>query len=49
MLEMALAVGFIALQSVVLLVALLIMIAFLLLADRKVWATVQMRRGPNVV
>ena len=49
MLEMALAVGFIALQSVVLLVALLIMIAFLLLADRKVWAAVQMRRGPNVV
>lgn len=49
MLEMFLAVGFIALQSVVLLVALLIMIAFLLLADRKVWAAVQMRRGPNVV
>ncbi|MCC0056936.1 MAG: NADH-quinone oxidoreductase subunit NuoH [Rhodobiaceae bacterium] len=39
----------IALQSVVLLVALLIIIAFLLLADRKVWAAVQMRRGPNVV
>jgi NADH-quinone oxidoreductase subunit H len=49
MLEMALAVGFIALQSVVLLVSLLILIAFLLLADRKVWAAVQMRRGPNVV
>jgi NADH-quinone oxidoreductase subunit H len=49
MLEMLLTVGFIALQSVVLLVALLIMIAFLLLADRKVWAAVQMRRGPNVV
>jgi NADH-quinone oxidoreductase subunit H len=30
-------------------VALLIMIAFILLFDRKVWAAVQMRRGPNVV
>ena len=49
MLEMLLTVGFIALQSVVLLVSLLILIAFLLLADRKVWAAVQMRRGPNVV
>ncbi len=36
-------------QSVVLLVALLVTIAFLLLMDRKVWAAVQMRRGPNVV
>jgi NADH-quinone oxidoreductase subunit H len=36
-------------QSVVLLVALLVIIAFLLLMDRKVWAAVQMRRGPNVV
>jgi NADH-quinone oxidoreductase subunit H len=36
-------------QSVVLLVALLVMVAFLLYADRKVWAAVQMRRGPNVV
>src|SRR5215471_5151839 len=36
-------------QSVVLLVVLLIIIAFLLLMDRKVWAAVQMRRGPNVV
>ena len=30
-------------------VVLLVMLAFLLLADRKVWAAVQMRRGPNVV
>lgn len=30
-------------------VLLLIMIAFILLFDRKVWAAVQMRRGPNVV
>jgi NADH-quinone oxidoreductase subunit H len=36
-------------QSVVLLVVLLITIAFLLLMDRKVWAAVQLRRGPNVV
>src|SRR6476619_1671187 len=38
-----------AFQSVVLLVALLVSVAFLLLMDRKVWAAVQMRRGPNVV
>src|SRR5919204_5886726 len=37
------------LQSAALLVALLIIIAFLLLMDRKVWAAVQLRRGPNVV
>ncbi len=36
-------------QSVALLVALLVIIAFLLYADRKIWAAVQMRRGPNVV
>jgi NADH-quinone oxidoreductase subunit H len=33
----------------VLSVALLVMLAFLLLLDRKVWAAVQIRRGPNVV
>src|ERR1700709_2072875 len=31
------------------LVALLVIVAFLLLMDRKVWAAVQMRKGPNVV
>src|SRR3990170_669539 len=36
-------------QSLVVLVALLVIIAFLLLMDRKVWAAVQLRRGPNVV
>src|SRR6516162_2200258 len=36
-------------QSLLLLVVLLISVAFLLYADRKVWAAVQMRRGPNVV
>ena len=36
-------------QSLVLLVVLLIFVAYLLLLDRKVWAAVQLRRGPNVV
>lgn len=36
-------------QSVLLLVCLLVIIAYLLLADRKIWAAVQLRRGPNVV
>jgi NADH-quinone oxidoreductase subunit H len=49
MTEILIAVALVVLQSVALLVALLIVIAFLLLADRKVWAAVQMRRGPNVV
>jgi NADH-quinone oxidoreductase subunit H len=39
----------VALKSVVLLVALLVFIAYALLADRKIWAAVQLRRGPNVV
>ncbi|MEL6421000.1 MAG: NADH-quinone oxidoreductase subunit NuoH [Pseudomonadota bacterium] len=36
-------------KSVLLIVAMLLVIAYLLYADRKVWAAVQMRRGPNVV
>jgi NADH-quinone oxidoreductase subunit H len=36
-------------QSVMLLVILLVGIAYILLADRKIWAAVQIRRGPNVV
>src|SRR6478735_2090036 len=36
-------------QSLLLLVVLLIVIAYILLADRKIWAAVQIRRGPNVV
>src|SRR5882762_7272973 len=36
-------------QSVLLLVILLVGVAYVLLADRKIWAAVQMRRGPNVV
>jgi NADH-quinone oxidoreductase subunit H len=35
--------------SLLTLVLLLVIIAFLLLFDRKVWAAVQLRRGPNVV
>jgi NADH-quinone oxidoreductase subunit H len=39
----------VAIESVVLLVVLLLVIAYVLYADRKIWAAVQMRRGPNVV
>src|SRR6187551_4015247 len=39
----------ILIQSAGLLIGILIFTAFLLYADRKVWAAVQMRRGPNVV
>lgn len=38
-----------ALQTLALMVVLLLALAFLLLFDRKVWAAVQMRKGPNVV
>src|SRR4030081_1284161 len=41
--------GVMVAQSLLLLVILLIAIAYVLLADRKIWAAVQMRRGPNVV
>jgi NADH-quinone oxidoreductase subunit H len=36
-------------KSVALLVVLLIFVAYVLYADRKIWAAVQLRRGPNVV
>ncbi len=49
MLEILALVGWIALQSVALLIALLIVVSLLIYFDRKVWAAVQMRRGPNVV
>jgi len=39
----------IAAQSLGLLIALLLFTAYILLADRKIWAAVQLRRGPNVV
>jgi NADH-quinone oxidoreductase subunit H len=47
--EILLLIAWIALQSVALLVALLIVVSFLIYFDRKVWAAVMMRRGPNVV
>ncbi len=47
--EIILLIAWIALQSIALLVALLIVVSFLIYFDRKVWAAVQMRRGPNVV
>ena len=36
-------------ESVLLLVTLLVFVAYILYADRKIWAAVQLRRGPNVV
>ena len=41
-------VGFVY-KGVLFLLALLIFTAYILLADRKIWAAVQVRRGPNVV
>lgn len=45
----AVSVIIIIVQSLVLMVGLLVFVAYILLADRKIWAAVQMRRGPNVV
>src|SRR5690606_15239132 len=42
-------IGLAVLQILSLIVVLLVCIAFLLLFDRKVWAAVQLRKGPNVV
>ncbi len=39
----------IVLKSVAVIVVVLIIVAYLLWADRKIWAAVQLRRGPNVV
>ena len=36
-------------ESVLLLVILLVAVAYVLYADRKIWAAVQIRRGSNVV
>lgn len=47
--DTALAIGLIVLKSLVLISVLLIYIAYILYADRKIWAAVQLRRGPNVV
>ena len=47
--DTAMALLWIAFKSVLLLVILLVVLAMLIYVDRKVWAAVQMRRGPNVV
>lgn len=47
--DILLAVAIMVGKSLLMLVALLIFIAYALYADRKVWAAVQLRRGPNVV
>ena len=47
--DILLAVAIMLGKSLLLLVALLIFIAYALYADRKIWAAVQLRRGPNVV
>ena len=44
----AYAISYLAL-SFALMASILVMLAFLLLLDRKVWAAVQLRKGPNVV
>ena len=49
MVEIIWTLALITLHSLALLVALLIAIAYLIYADRKIWAAVQIRRGPNVV
>ena len=36
-------------KSLLLIATLLVFVAYILLADRKIWAAVQLRRGPNVV
>jgi len=47
--EATLDIGLIALASLTLMSGLMIYIAYVLYADRKIWAAVQLRRGPNVV
>jgi NADH-quinone oxidoreductase subunit H len=49
MTEAAFLFGLIVVQSLGLLIAVLISVSMLIYFDRKVWAAVQMRRGPNVV
>jgi len=39
----------VVIKSLALLVALLLVVAYVIYADRKIWAAVQLRRGPNVV
>jgi NADH-quinone oxidoreductase subunit H len=39
----------IVIKSLAILVVLLVLVAYYIIADRKIWAAVQLRRGPNVV
>src|SRR5512146_643330 len=41
--------SFYVLPALIILLKSVVLIAFLLYADRKIWAAVQLRRGPNVV
>src|SRR5262245_46984099 len=47
--DVVVTIAIIVAKSLLLLVALLIFVAYILYADRKIWAAVQLRRGPNVV
>src|SRR5208283_2429253 len=47
--ELLLSLLIILAKSLGILVVLLVIVAYYILADRKVWAAVQLRRGPNVV
>jgi NADH-quinone oxidoreductase subunit H len=47
--DLLLSVLIILAKSLALLIVLLVLVAYYILADRKVWAAVQLRRGPNVV
>src|SRR5690349_11577151 len=49
MIEALLTLLFFAVVSFGFMAGLLLIVAYLLWADRKIWAAVQMRRGPNVV
>ncbi|MGL4636059.1 MAG: NADH-quinone oxidoreductase subunit NuoH [Beijerinckiaceae bacterium] len=47
--EMLWLVGIILGKTLLVLVAVLVFVAYIIYADRKIWAAVQLRRGPNVV
>jgi NADH-quinone oxidoreductase subunit H len=47
--ELLLSILLIVVKSLALLVIGLVLVAYYILADRKIWAAVQLRRGPNVV
>ena len=47
--ELLLTLAIIVGKTLLLIAALLVFIAYILYADRKIWAAVQLRRGPNVV